>query len=285
VGKRMMALEFIKSLNCKNSINGFSCGICDVCLRIEKNLHEEVKIISPINDTISIEEIREIQRLLSLKLLNIKVRSFLIEEADRFSIEAANCFLKCLEEPPENTLFILLSSKKSKLSKTIISRCKEVKFHPLSEKEQKEILKEWKMEENLEFLINISEGSIGKIKKYFQFNAYSYFLKIAEWIPNLIKKDLKSYFQICEEINSINNKEIILTILDLFIYYFSLPILKPEEYTLPLKESTLKRFISLVEETKKNILQRVNLSLCIEVMLLNILEAEDVQYCGDKVSL
>ncbi len=99
-------------------------------IRREKDEKEE-KMMSEI----SIAQMRELERKLSLSSFLNSYKIAIIEEAETMSIEAANSLLKTLEEPTPKTLIILLSSSLSALPATIVSRCQTLKFLPVSEKE------------------------------------------------------------------------------------------------------------------------------------------------------
>ncbi|MDI6785299.1 MAG: hypothetical protein QMD92_01180 [bacterium] len=275
IGKELAAFEFIKALNCENSYANICCESCTTCNKINKKTHPEVNIVAPQDNIISIDQIRDLQKDLILKPLGIKVKCFIIEESEKLTLESSNCFLKSLEEPPDKVVFILIANKKSSLLPTITSRCKEIKFTPLSYNLQKEIFKSWQLEENtINILIDFCEGSPGKAKKYLSYNIQYWFTRVTTWISKLSKTNSEDCYQICQEFTSINNQELTSIILDLFIYYFGLCILKPENNSFSLNNTILKKLIALVQQTKQNISQRINLSLALEVMLLNIMEAK-----------
>ncbi|MFH1640217.1 MAG: DNA polymerase III subunit delta', partial [Chloroflexota bacterium] len=116
VGKMTLAIDLARAVNCAG--NAAPCGECENCRRISRGKHSDVQIISLTEDKnhtklqkdISIEQIRDIQRQVNLPPFEGKYRVFIINDADRFSIEAANCLLKTLEEPAGRVVFILLAT-------------------------------------------------------------------------------------------------------------------------------------------------------------------------------
>lgn len=80
----------------------------------------------PNAQTIRIASIREIKKQVKMSATQGGRRVFIISQADRMNMEAANAFLKTLEEPHENITFILTTSKKDALPQTILSRCQQV---------------------------------------------------------------------------------------------------------------------------------------------------------------
>lgn len=131
IGKRMAAISYGKALNCREPDNGDCCDRCPSCRKIDMAIHPDVTVVSPENDEIRIEAVRRIADLLSLKALEGSRKVVVIDDADRMNTNAANAFLKTLEEPPEQTVIMLVSSRPDTLPGTIASRCMPVRFHPL----------------------------------------------------------------------------------------------------------------------------------------------------------
>ena len=138
IGKYDFANIFAKSYLCQSPIsNHFPCEACSSCEWFPDS-HPDFKHIAPIesdDDTSSkrktirkksivIDQIRELSEYLELSAHQEKSRRIiLIEPADSLNQSASNALLKILEEPPENTLFILITSQAQKLIATIRSRC------------------------------------------------------------------------------------------------------------------------------------------------------------------
>lgn len=84
---------------------------------------------------ISIKEIRQVQKFLSLSPLEGKYRVLIIDDAHLLTVQAQNALLKVLEEPNSSSLVILVTSRKEKILSTIVSRCQRVNFGLVSQKE------------------------------------------------------------------------------------------------------------------------------------------------------
>jgi len=102
----------------------------EAILQIAKNLLNSTfegnspdLVVNDSSETVSIEEIRDLQKILSLKPHSAVRKIMVIFEAQRLSLDAANAFLKTLEEPPDHSLIILTSSQPRALLPTILSRC------------------------------------------------------------------------------------------------------------------------------------------------------------------
>ena len=165
VGKRLLSFALAKTLNCLPDSANFIL-VAPIPSKIkdkEAKIFEYTKHYLPENTVVEledrtailIEQIRiVIKRLIHMPDIGSK-RVVLVLEADRMTDAAANCFLKTLEEPPLDTVFILTSSRPNSLLPTIRSRCQAVPLSYLNNQQIKNIL----FECNDEFLI----GSPGEI--------------------------------------------------------------------------------------------------------------------------
>ncbi len=177
IGKKQTAIELAKALNCTSLIEGNACDECSSCRKIENKTHSDFFFIEPVKSTptareaaIKIEAIRELQRKLSFHPYEGKVKVAVIDDAHLMNIQAANSFLKTLEEPPSATVLILISSHPFKLLPTLISRCQTIQFQALSHENIRKILEETMVEEGIEentlnFRTLRSRGSVSKAMK------------------------------------------------------------------------------------------------------------------------
>lgn len=110
-----------------------ACDECSSCRKIDSGVHPDFLLISPESGQIRIEEIRAIEEVLSLKAFEGRYKVVIVDDADTMNQFTSNAFLKTLEEPPENSLIILISSNPNRLPDTIRSRCSRINFTPLSQ--------------------------------------------------------------------------------------------------------------------------------------------------------
>jgi DNA polymerase-3 subunit delta' len=143
IGKHDFAMTFTKSYLCQSPLpNYLPCETCVSCIWFPES-HPDFKHIAPVESdddesskrktvrkkNIVIDQIRELSEYLELSAHQDKGRRIvLIEPADLLNQAASNALLKILEEPPENTLFILVTSQAQKLIATIRSRCQLLDF-------------------------------------------------------------------------------------------------------------------------------------------------------------
>lgn len=145
VGKLTVALEFAAALNCTNrGTDPAPCGECRDCRDTLARRHTDVEIVAPggICDEpehrehpdsrdVRICQVRRLERVLSLSPYSARRRIAIIDAADTLRTEAANAFLKTLEEPPAESVIILLVERVERLPETVLSRCQLVPFRPI----------------------------------------------------------------------------------------------------------------------------------------------------------
>ena len=127
VGKTGAALDFAAGLACDDG----GCGVCTTCRRVKQGLHPDVEIVAPEGSFIRKEEITAINMHAVYRPFEARAKVYIFLEADSFNTEAANAFLKTLEEPPPHVYFILVTDHAERLLPTVVSRCQVVAFSPV----------------------------------------------------------------------------------------------------------------------------------------------------------
>lgn len=165
VGKKLVAIGFAKLINCaEGGTENLDCE-CVSCAKIEKGLNPDVLVFGyPGEKTIKVGHVRQdIERLIHLAPYENPYKVFIIDDAQRMNFNAQNAFLKTLEEPPPNSVIILITTLADLLMPTIRSRCQSVVFQPLETKEVERFLeKEKPGNNNPELVSRISGGSISR---------------------------------------------------------------------------------------------------------------------------
>lgn len=170
VGKFTTALYFGMAINCLSISETRPCGICNSCLKFLEFSHPDFiyvfptpklditengeikasKVLEEYNQFLTnkkktpwrefffsgplgirIDSIRYIEHKISLSANEANRKIYIIEDAHEMTTQAANAFLKTLEEPPADTIIILTTSKPNSLLPTIISRCQQIQFQPI----------------------------------------------------------------------------------------------------------------------------------------------------------
>jgi DNA polymerase III, delta'' subunit len=164
VGKQQFALSLAQALNCRRPLNGDACGACDQCIKIAAHEHIDVETIAPDGQFIKISQMREMAEKGNYRPYDGRRRVYILDDAERLNLNAANSILKVLEEPPETTLLVLVTAKPYALLQTIRSRCQMLSFAPLKAVELEAFLNEnYKRpaQEN-RLLARLARGSIGR---------------------------------------------------------------------------------------------------------------------------
>jgi DNA polymerase-3 subunit delta' len=132
-GKKEIALLITKALFCESLIEGFKpCEACHNCRRINSGNHPDVHKVEPDGLSIKKQQIQDLQEEFSKKGVESSRKVYMISDADKMSVSAANSLLKFLEEPSSQTTAFLLSEQPQQLLPTILSRCQILSFKPLS---------------------------------------------------------------------------------------------------------------------------------------------------------
>lgn len=256
IGKKLIALEYVKKILCTE--NKENCR-CKSCIEFDTQNNPDFLLIEPKEGKVKIEQIREMQRKIAEKPIISNKKAYIINNAETMTVEAQNCLLKTLEEPPEYAIIILICSSENSLLNTIKSRCTRIYFEKLTEQEIMQYLSNSEEKNINKELIKLSQGSIGKTIKLLE-NAELY-VNIEEILKNTEKYNLIDILKKSEEIYK--SKEEINDILE----YINVLLLELSKKNIKYIEC-----IKIVEDTKKRLKANSNYDMCIDNMLFNIWE-------------
>ncbi|GEM_PF-4115635 len=156
IGKKRVALAFASAI--------FELdGRPDTDRLIVNNLHPDVRRWETNKKTLGVKEIREWQQMVFLPPTTATKKIILIDDAQKMTTQAQNALLKTLEEPPLDTVFILICSNISKMLSTVVSRCRVLRFNPLTLEQLKQAMQQLAIESSFyELLVLVANGSIGQ---------------------------------------------------------------------------------------------------------------------------
>lgn len=130
-----LARTLAKTLNCQQpkQADGKAVDCCDecaTCRKIDSETHGDIHWVRPESKSriVSVDQMRELMREIQLKPNDAEYKVAVIVAADRLNPQAANAFLKTLEEPPSKSVLILLTTEPGRILETIISRCLRLNF-------------------------------------------------------------------------------------------------------------------------------------------------------------
>ncbi len=245
IGKKLIAKDFAKIVLNNN---------------IQLDNNPDFEIVEPDGLSIKIDQIRKMQRKILEAPIKSEKKVYIINDADLMTMEAQNCLLKTLEEPPEFVMLILIGSIESNFLNTIKSRCTIIKFQDISDEQIKKYLKDKYEINNLsENMLQVFGGSIGRAERYK--DKQDLYDSIFDIIQNIQNLDLIDFLKKAEKIYEYQNeKNEILE--NMNIGFFS----KSKE------DIRFLNCIDIIEDTKKRLIANGNFNICIDNMLLKLWE-------------
>ena len=289
-GKIELAKWIAKGIFCLNSQNGVPCLKCSECNRIENNNHPDVVTIMPDGLSIKVEQIRYLKSEFNKSGVESDRKVFIIQDAQKMSIGAANSLLKFLEEPSGNITAFLLTSEPQKLLPTIISRCQEVEMQQLTSGQlEQELISEGISEKNSHILANLAQSVVEAKKINDNENFDKILAKVNNWYRKLLRKDLLSFVMIQSKIiGLIQNKEdqnlvlqvIILTVRDTVLERFGLTeeiVFKEnidfiQQNTAQITNDKLVNGLNLVVESNRKLASNISMQNMLETLTLNLFD-------------
>ena len=191
IGKKLIAKEFAKMIMCIDENK--CCNKCKSCIEFDTGNNPDYIFIEPDGNNIKIEQIRQMQTKVIEKPIISNKKVYIIDNVELMTIEAQNCLLKTLEEPPEYVTIILICKNENSILNTIKSRCTIIHFDKLKNQDIKKYLeKNYNITNIKDNLLDIFQGSIGK--------------------AITLKDKVQDYEKIEYMLRNINNKDIIETL-------------------------------------------------------------------------
>jgi DNA polymerase III subunit gamma/tau len=127
-GKTSMAKILAACLNCEHGPTVEPCGVCDSCVSIARATSLDVIEMDAASNN-SVDDIRELRESVAYAPVSGRRKVYILDEAHMLSTAAWNAFLKTLEEPPPNTVFVLATTEANKVPATVVDRCHRFDFH------------------------------------------------------------------------------------------------------------------------------------------------------------
>ncbi|WP_435010498.1 DNA polymerase III subunit delta' [Tundrisphaera lichenicola] len=171
IGKLAFSLRLAQALLCERVSEALldPCGECPGCLQVIAGTHPDLLRVGRPEDKheLPIRVIRDLCLDLGLKPMSGRRKVAIVDDADDMNDEAANAFLKTLEEPPPGSVLILIATSAEGQLDTILSRCRVVRFDPLPPTELAEVLIEQGVVDSPEAadrLSKLAEGSVARAR-------------------------------------------------------------------------------------------------------------------------
>ena len=290
-GKNMLAKAFAKALVCEAGY-GDSCNMCRACHQFDSGNHPDVKWITHEKaNSIGVDEVREqINNDIVIKPYSSKYKVYIIDEAEKMTVQAQNALLKTIEEPPEYAVIMLLTSNVDALLPTIQSRCVRLDLKVVDDS----LVKKYLMERlhvpdyQAEIDASFAQGSIGRAKEAATSEEFSRMtekaLKILKYVNTM------EVYELSDEIKALSDeKQNISDYLDIFQFWFRDVLMfkaTQEVDNLVFKQEinyikeqasqrsyeNLEKILEALEKTKVRLRANVNFELALELLFLTIRE-------------
>lgn len=290
MGKKLLANVFAKTLQCEGG-GSSPCCHCTSCRVFDTGNHTDVIWVrSKKTKGLGVDDIREqvIQNVM-IKPYQYKYKIFIIEQADKMTVQAQNALLKTLEEPPAYGIFLLLAENSSSFLPTILSRCAVLKLRPLPTPLVEEYLYRHHIGDSDKIAVytEYAQGSIGKALQIAQSEEFS---KQREdtlvWLTAVAHSDLVSVMAIAKEMEVYKENLQFLDIASLWYRdVLTAKLLKDKSYLIQkdkidsiieqAQQESCEEILQKIEavwQAKRQLSQNANFQLVMEVMLIKLKE-------------
>ncbi|MCI5959941.1 MAG: DNA polymerase III subunit delta' [Lachnospiraceae bacterium] len=166
-GKEFIAKVFAKALQCEHPQNGEPCCECQSCKQADSgNQPDIIRVTHEKPNTIGVEDIRKITGDVAIKPYSSKRKIYIINEAEKMTVQAQNALLKTLEEPPAYVVILLLTTNVDAMLQTIQSRCILLTMKPVRD----ELVKQYLMRDvqvpdyKADVCVAFARGNVGRAK-------------------------------------------------------------------------------------------------------------------------
>ena len=290
-GKKLLAKVFAMTLQCEHH-GKEPCLQCSSCKKAMNRNHPDIIYVTHEKpNSIGIEDIRE--QLISdvaIKPYTGPYKIYIVDEAEKLTVQAQNALLKTIEEPPSYAVILLLVNNGGSLLPTIASRCVTLNFKPVRD----DVIKKYLMEElhvpdyQAEISVAFAQGNVGKAKQIATAEDFSEMMQAAFRILKK-GKDMEVY-EMVDAIKALSEqKHTVYEYLDLFLVWFRDVLLfkatreidglvfRQEYNDIKNRADTssyegLETIIKAIETAKARLQANVNFDLTMELLFLTIRE-------------
>lgn len=293
-GKKLLAESFAKTLQCvKESTD--ACGHCRSCKQADSHNHPDIIYLEHEKiSSIGVDDIREqINGDIVIKPYSSKYKIYIVDEAEKMTVQAQNALLKTIEEPPSYAIILLLTSNSETFLPTILSRCTILNLKPVSDDKIKTyLMSAYRMPDyQADLCTAFAQGNVGKAV---QLAVSQNFVSLKNELLNLLKHlDETDVYELSDSVKGIAEHK--LEINDYFdlmriwfrdILYMKATndvnglIFKDEVYEIKKQAEkrsyhNVQREIEALDKAKIRLNANVNFDLVIELLLFTMKEYGD----------
>ncbi len=290
VGRRTLALRLAQAINClQPSAPGEPCLACQSCQQIERQQYPDLTVVESesVGATLKVDQVRELQRGLSLAPYMGRYRVALLLRFEEAHPSASNALLKTLEEPPPKVVIMVIASSPEELLPTVVSRCEILRLRPLPVEQVAAGLQErWGIATDQAVLLaHISGGRPGYAVQLYQ--NQEQVLQRQTWLDDhldLLSANRVKRFEYAESL--VKDKILLRASLQIWIGFWRDVLLRAAGTELAVMNldrtsevdrlaakfglETARRTITAIEKTLDMVDRNVNPRLAVEVLMLDL---------------
>jgi len=292
-GKEFIANIFAQALQCQDKVDGYApCGQCHSCIQAITKNHPDIKTVTHEKpNTVSVDDVRnQIVNDVAIKPFSSPYKIYIMNEAEKMTPQAQNALLKTLEEPPEYAVIILLTTSKTSMLPTILSRCVQLDMRPVDDKiVRKYLMKELKVPDyQADICVAFARGNIGKARSLATSEEFENIkeeaIRVLKNIRNMDLSDMVKTLKRLQEYKMNTNDFLDIMMIwyrDVLLYKATMDadsIVFKDEGTQIRKNASessydgIEEILQAIEKTKTRLKANVNFDLAMELLLLTIKE-------------
>ncbi len=269
IGKMPIVRTFAQILQCENNF----CRECSTCKQVEKGQHIDTFFLRDEGESLKIEDVRELlSHLSTTKSSPYKI--VVVQNLERITTEAANAFLKSLEEPTPRTIFLMTTVQKQRLLSTILSRMRVVSLHALSDKVIYDYLREIRPNMDPKMIEQVTAFAMGKPGRAMVFlndpDRFRFYQDMYHQIAKFLERSTKTDRMLYVE-GLIKEPERIEPFLELFVYVVRHFLFKKMEGgQVSYSYEDLFNLTKRLDQARFELEHNVNAKLTLENLLLDV---------------
>ncbi len=292
MGKKMMAKTFAMAMECENRRGGEPCGLCHSCRQFMSDNHPDVIYVTHEKPgSIGVDDIREqLVDDIQIRPYNSPFKIYIVDEAEKMTVQAQNALLKTIEEPPAYGVILLLAASSGSFLPTVLSRCVTLSLQPLPD----EVVREHLLEhlhigkQQADICTAFSRGNLGKAISLVQseefMEMYQGVLRILKGakemsVPVMLEsmkvlKDNTGDFKVCLELMKLWYRDVMVfkATQDANVMIFSHELGAIRKTANFSSFHGIDEIVSAIDRAAARLEANVNFDLAIELLLLTIKE-------------
>lgn len=290
MGRKTLAKTFAMTLLCEeNHSNQDPCGQCHSCIQFQSDNHPDVIYVTHAKEGIGVDDIREqINDTIMIRPYSSYHKIYIVDEAEKMTVQAQNALLKTIEEPPSYAVIILITTNQEAFLPTILSRCVQLKLKPLKDFTVKSYLVEHLgvAEKEAEICAAFARGNLGKAIHLAASDEFKeLYLKVMVLIKHIETMDIVDLLDKIREMKELNFE--MGEVLDLLQLWYrdvlmfkvtkdmNLLIFKDEYKTIngmgqKIGYEGLEKILDGIETCRTRLDANVNMELAMELLLLTM---------------